>query len=76
MEVVIHKITGKYPGKVAENKKKMQKSLGTLQDINVKCFLSLLFFFLQEHGETALHLAVRLVDRTSLHIVDFLTQNR
>uniref|UniRef100_A0A8D3D8G9 ArfGAP with SH3 domain, ankyrin repeat and PH domain 2a n=1 Tax=Scophthalmus maximus TaxID=52904 RepID=A0A8D3D8G9_SCOMX len=25
--------------------------------------------------ETALHLAVRLVDRTSLHIVDFLTQN-
>uniref|UniRef100_A0A8C6PAG4 ArfGAP with SH3 domain, ankyrin repeat and PH domain 2a n=1 Tax=Nothobranchius furzeri TaxID=105023 RepID=A0A8C6PAG4_NOTFU len=29
-----------------------------------------------EHGETALHLAVRLVDRTSLHIVDFLTQNR
>lgn len=28
-----------------------------------------------EHGETALHLAVRLVDRTSLHIVDFLTQN-
>lgn len=31
---------------------------------------------LQELGETALHLAVRLVDRTSLHIVDFLTQNR
>lgn len=31
---------------------------------------------LQEQGETALHLAVRLVDRTSLHIVDFLTQNR
>ncbi|RXN19101.1 arf-GAP with SH3 ANK repeat and PH domain-containing 2-like isoform X1 [Labeo rohita] len=29
-----------------------------------------------EQGETALHLAVRLVDRTSLHIVDFLTQNR
>uniref|UniRef100_A0A8C6TR39 ArfGAP with SH3 domain, ankyrin repeat and PH domain 2a n=1 Tax=Neogobius melanostomus TaxID=47308 RepID=A0A8C6TR39_9GOBI len=28
-----------------------------------------------EPGETALHLAVRLVDRTSLHIVDFLTQN-
>ncbi|XP_034078108.1 arf-GAP with SH3 domain, ANK repeat and PH domain-containing protein 2a isoform X1 [Gymnodraco acuticeps] len=28
-----------------------------------------------EQGETALHLAVRLVDRTSLHIVDFLTQN-
>uniref|UniRef100_A0A8C2GVP6 ArfGAP with SH3 domain, ankyrin repeat and PH domain 2a n=1 Tax=Cyprinus carpio TaxID=7962 RepID=A0A8C2GVP6_CYPCA len=25
--------------------------------------------------ETALHLAVRLVDRTSLHIIDFLTQN-
>lgn len=37
-----------------------------------KCFL----FLLQEQGETALHLAVRLVDRTSLHIVDFLTQNR
>uniref|UniRef100_A0A8C5BX67 ArfGAP with SH3 domain, ankyrin repeat and PH domain 2a n=1 Tax=Gadus morhua TaxID=8049 RepID=A0A8C5BX67_GADMO len=29
----------------------------------------------EHHGETALHLAVRLVDRTSLHIVDFLTQN-
>uniref|UniRef100_A0A8C9W1S4 Arf-GAP with SH3 domain, ANK repeat and PH domain-containing protein 3 n=1 Tax=Scleropages formosus TaxID=113540 RepID=A0A8C9W1S4_SCLFO len=28
-----------------------------------------------EPGETALHLAVRLVDRTSLHIVDFLAQN-
>ncbi|KAJ8274990.1 hypothetical protein COCON_G00096150 [Conger conger] len=28
-----------------------------------------------EPGETALHLAVRLVDRTSLHIMDFLTQN-
>ncbi|XP_040204572.1 arf-GAP with SH3 domain, ANK repeat and PH domain-containing protein 2 isoform X2 [Rana temporaria] len=28
-----------------------------------------------EHGETALHLAVRSVDRTSLHIVDFLMQN-
>uniref|UniRef100_A0A671KML3 Arf-GAP with SH3 domain, ANK repeat and PH domain-containing protein 2-like n=1 Tax=Sinocyclocheilus anshuiensis TaxID=1608454 RepID=A0A671KML3_9TELE len=28
-----------------------------------------------EQGETALHLAVRLVDRTSLHIIDFLTQN-
>ncbi|XP_072313481.1 arf-GAP with SH3 domain, ANK repeat and PH domain-containing protein 2a isoform X2 [Eucyclogobius newberryi] len=28
-----------------------------------------------EPGETALHLAVRLVDRTSLHIVDFLSQN-
>lgn len=34
------------------------------------------FFLFQEQGETALHLAVRLVDRTSLHIVDFLTQNR
>ncbi|KAG9494576.1 hypothetical protein GDO78_002091 [Eleutherodactylus coqui] len=30
---------------------------------------------LLEHGETALHLAVRSVDRTSLHIVDFLVQN-
>ncbi|XP_062894016.1 arf-GAP with SH3 domain, ANK repeat and PH domain-containing protein 2a [Mobula hypostoma] len=28
-----------------------------------------------EQGETALHLAVRLVDRTSLHVVDFLVQN-
>uniref|UniRef100_A0A8C7J065 ArfGAP with SH3 domain, ankyrin repeat and PH domain 2 n=1 Tax=Oncorhynchus kisutch TaxID=8019 RepID=A0A8C7J065_ONCKI len=28
-----------------------------------------------EPGETALHLAVRMVDRNSLHIVDFLTQN-
>ncbi|KAJ3613071.1 hypothetical protein NHX12_019327 [Muraenolepis orangiensis] len=34
-----------------------------------------IFALIQEHGETALHLAVRLVDRTSLHIVDFLTQN-
>lgn len=31
---------------------------------------------LQEAGETALHLAVRMVDRNSLHIVDFLVQNR
>uniref|UniRef100_A0A4W5M8T2 ArfGAP with SH3 domain, ankyrin repeat and PH domain 2b n=1 Tax=Hucho hucho TaxID=62062 RepID=A0A4W5M8T2_9TELE len=28
-----------------------------------------------EPGETALHLAVRMVDRNSLHIVDFLAQN-
>uniref|UniRef100_A0A671NSP5 Arf-GAP with SH3 domain, ANK repeat and PH domain-containing protein 2-like n=1 Tax=Sinocyclocheilus anshuiensis TaxID=1608454 RepID=A0A671NSP5_9TELE len=28
-----------------------------------------------EPGETALHLAVRMVDRNSLHIVDFLVQN-
>ncbi|XP_056150574.1 arf-GAP with SH3 domain, ANK repeat and PH domain-containing protein 2b [Lampris incognitus] len=28
-----------------------------------------------ESGETALHLAVRMVDRNSLHIVDFLAQN-
>lgn len=33
-------------------------------------------FGLQEPDETALHLAVRSVDRTSLHIVDFLVQNR
>ncbi|XP_015151742.2 arf-GAP with SH3 domain, ANK repeat and PH domain-containing protein 1 isoform X2 [Gallus gallus] len=31
---------------------------------------------LQEPGETILHLAVLLSDRTSLHIVDFLVQNR
>uniref|UniRef100_A0ACB8GE17 Arf-GAP with SH3 domain, ANK repeat and PH domain-containing protein 2 n=1 Tax=Sphaerodactylus townsendi TaxID=933632 RepID=A0ACB8GE17_9SAUR len=31
--------------------------------------------FSQEQDETALHLAVRSVDRTSLHIVDFLVQN-
>lgn len=30
----------------------------------------------QEPGETALHLAVRMGDRNSLHIVDFLAQNR
>ncbi|NXW55749.1 ASAP1 protein, partial [Eurystomus gularis] len=30
---------------------------------------------LQERGETVLHLAVLLSDRTSLHIVDFLVQN-
>ncbi|XP_047584491.1 arf-GAP with SH3 domain, ANK repeat and PH domain-containing protein 1 isoform X4 [Lutra lutra] len=29
----------------------------------------------QEHGETALHLAVRTADQTSLHLVDFLVQN-
>uniref|UniRef100_A0A8C1R338 ArfGAP with SH3 domain, ankyrin repeat and PH domain 2b n=1 Tax=Cyprinus carpio TaxID=7962 RepID=A0A8C1R338_CYPCA len=29
----------------------------------------------QEPGETALHFAVRMVDRNSLHIVDFLVQN-
>ncbi|RVE56205.1 hypothetical protein OJAV_G00233770 [Oryzias javanicus] len=28
-----------------------------------------------EHGETVLHLAVRMADRNSLHIVDFLAQN-
>lgn len=33
-------------------------------------------FEFQEPDETALHLAVRSVDRTSLHIVDFLVQNR
>lgn len=33
-------------------------------------------FGLQEPDETALHLAVRSVDRMSLHIVDFLVQNR
>uniref|UniRef100_A0A671YJ50 Arf-GAP with SH3 domain, ANK repeat and PH domain-containing protein 2-like n=1 Tax=Sparus aurata TaxID=8175 RepID=A0A671YJ50_SPAAU len=32
-------------------------------------------FPLQEKGETALHLAVLLADRTSLHILDFLAQN-
>ncbi|TRY55960.1 hypothetical protein DNTS_011344 [Danionella cerebrum] len=31
--------------------------------------------FSLEPGETALHLAVRMVDRNSLHIVDFLVQN-
>ncbi|XP_061582962.1 arf-GAP with SH3 domain, ANK repeat and PH domain-containing protein 2 isoform X2 [Cololabis saira] len=30
---------------------------------------------IQEKGETALHLAVLLADRTSLHILDFLSQN-
>lgn len=30
----------------------------------------------QEPGETVLHLAVRMGDRNSLHIVDFLAQNR
>lgn len=33
------------------------------------------WFEFQEPDETALHLAVRSVDRTSLHIVDFLVQN-
>lgn len=38
---------------------------------------SLLYFsWLQEPGETVLHVAVLLSDRTSLHIVDFLVQNR
>uniref|UniRef100_A0AAX7SY11 Un-named sa1614 n=1 Tax=Astatotilapia calliptera TaxID=8154 RepID=A0AAX7SY11_ASTCA len=35
----------------------------------------LLFSCHQEKGETALHLAVLLADRTSLHILDFLAQN-
>lgn len=35
-----------------------------------------LLLALQEPDETALHLAVRSVDRTSLHVVDFLVQNR
>lgn len=36
---------------------------------------TLLFPCRQEKGETALHLAVLLGDRTSLHILDFLAQN-
>lgn len=36
-------------------------------------FLSILLS--QELGETALHLAVRTADQTSLHLVDFLVQN-
>lgn len=31
---------------------------------------------LQEAGETALHYSVRTADQTSLHLVDFLVQNR
>jgi len=31
---------------------------------------------LQEDGETALHFSVRTADHTSLHLVDFLVQNR
>lgn len=38
--------------------------------------LECLCLIFQEPDETALHLAVRSVDRTSLHIVDFLVQNR
>nr|XP_033483664.1 arf-GAP with SH3 domain, ANK repeat and PH domain-containing protein 2 isoform X1 [Epinephelus lanceolatus]XP_033483665.1 arf-GAP with SH3 domain, ANK repeat and PH domain-containing protein 2 isoform X1 [Epinephelus lanceolatus] len=34
-----------------------------------------LHIHIQERGETALHLAVLLADRTSLHILDFLAQN-
>lgn len=30
----------------------------------------------QDPGETALHFAVRTSDQTSLHLVDFLVQNR
>lgn len=37
--------------------------------------LKRLFSCHQEKGETALHLAVLLADRTSLHILDFLAQN-
>uniref|UniRef100_A0A8D3BR12 Un-named sa1614 n=1 Tax=Scophthalmus maximus TaxID=52904 RepID=A0A8D3BR12_SCOMX len=39
-----------------------------------KCTLTL-FPYQQEKGETAIHLAVLLADRTSLHILDFLAQN-
>lgn len=37
--------------------------------------LLILLSFLKEPGETALHLAVRTADRTSLHFVHFLVQN-
>lgn len=33
-------------------------------------------FLLQESGETVLHHCVRTADHTSLHLVDFLVQNR
>uniref|UniRef100_A0A8C2BPE5 ArfGAP with SH3 domain, ankyrin repeat and PH domain 2a n=1 Tax=Cyprinus carpio TaxID=7962 RepID=A0A8C2BPE5_CYPCA len=47
--------------------------LHTLYNIFVKGYE--VYLNTHEQGETALHLAVRLVDRTSLHIIDFLTQN-
>lgn len=34
------------------------------------------FIFVQEAGETALHYCVRTADHSSLHLVDFLVQNR
>lgn len=37
--------------------------------------LLILILSFQELGETALHLAVRTADQTSLHLVDFLVQN-
>uniref|UniRef100_A0A674JR15 ArfGAP with SH3 domain, ankyrin repeat and PH domain 1 n=1 Tax=Terrapene triunguis TaxID=2587831 RepID=A0A674JR15_9SAUR len=38
-------------------------------------FLMMYYLLLSEPGETALHLAVRTADQTSLHLVDFLVQN-
>lgn len=36
----------------------------------------LIMFLLQESGETVLHHCARTADHTSLHLVDFLVQNR
>lgn len=49
------------------------------QRIQNGCCLTVFAVFdgpLQEAGETALHYSVRTADQTSLHLVDFLVQNR
>lgn len=47
-------------------------------DAGQDCFTVFVVFDgpLQEAGETALHYSVRTADQTSLHLVDFLVQNR
>uniref|UniRef100_A0A8D3CYQ1 Un-named sa1614 n=1 Tax=Scophthalmus maximus TaxID=52904 RepID=A0A8D3CYQ1_SCOMX len=50
------------------------KSCDIYSLIQLHCTLTL-FPYQQEKGETAIHLAVLLADRTSLHILDFLAQN-
>lgn len=46
------------------------------QDCLTVCVSAVFDGPLQETGETALHYSVRTADQTSLHLVDFLVQNR
>uniref|UniRef100_A0A8C7YGV4 ArfGAP with SH3 domain, ankyrin repeat and PH domain 2b n=1 Tax=Oryzias sinensis TaxID=183150 RepID=A0A8C7YGV4_9TELE len=78
-------ITAKYTEKrfarrLYTNTESRQKAL--YEAVRNKDVLSLLQVYAEgvdlmeaEHGETVLHLGVRMADRNSLHIVDFLAQN-